>query len=77
MGGTIEFLVKYGYIVVFVSVLAEQIGWDFQLGFRIALIGSSKFHDHGTVKLMRRSLRPSTSRISYCGYGRIRSDRST
>jgi len=26
MGGTIEFLVKYGYIVVFVGVFAEQIG---------------------------------------------------
>jgi hypothetical protein len=26
MGGTIEFLVKYGYIVVIVGVFAEQIG---------------------------------------------------
>src|SRR5258707_4885104 len=26
MGGTIEFLVKYGYIVVFVGVFAEQMG---------------------------------------------------
>jgi hypothetical protein len=29
MGGTIEFLVKYGYIVVFVGVFAEQIGLPF------------------------------------------------
>jgi len=26
MGGTIDFLVKYGYAVVFVNVLAEQVG---------------------------------------------------
>jgi membrane protein DedA with SNARE-associated domain len=29
MGGTIEFPVKYGYIVVFVGVFAEQIGLPF------------------------------------------------